>query len=522
VDIGGAAGSAGRVETGGKVVSNRTQSLLCATGICKTFPGVRALEDVDFELWRGEVHALVGENGAGKSTLMQILAGIYARDAGTVVVDSVEEALEDKHAAERAGISIVFQESSLLQNLTVCENLFSGDPPHGKLGLIDWKRAREVARALLADVHIDVDPLATTGSLSTTTQKMVEIARALANDFKILILDEPTAAITVEETEQLFAIIRKLRDAGKGIVYISHRIKEIREIADRVTILKDGRLAGTCDVADVSESEICERMVGRELMGLRYESKTRERVVLEVDGLSGRGFSDVTFDLREGEFLTVTGLTGAGRTELALSLFGALPVERGRVAIDGEPCRVRSPGEAMRAGIGYVTEDRKQLGLFMDMGIAENMESNNIDRLDPGPFSIRRSIESLASQNVRDFSIRCSGVDQPVGTLSGGNQQKVCLSRWISYNPRVLIVDEPTLGVDVGAKEEIYALLNRLTGEGLSIVMISSDMTETLSMGDRILVMCEGRAMGILDRERCSEETLVALASGLALEEVAA
>jgi len=498
--------------------------VLTARGISKEFPGVKALDGVDFDLNRGEVHALVGENGAGKSTLMQILAGIYERDEGTVSVEGVERELGSKHAAEKAGISIVFQESSLLQNLTVSENLFSGEPPSGKAGLIDWNAMRKEAAALLGELNLDVtvvDPQALTGSLSTTTQKMVEIARALSKDFKILILDEPTAAITVEETEQLFGLIRDLKARGKSIIYISHRIKEIKEIADRVTILKDGRLVGTYDVAEVTEREICERMVGRALIDFGYSSKIRERVALDVSHLSGEGFTDVSFDLRAGEFLTITGLTGAGRTELALALFGALPVEAGSISIDGEKRVIGSPQEAMKAGIGYATEDRKKFGLFMDMGIAENMESNNIDALTPGVFSVKERVEEMATTNVESFSIRCSGIDQKVRTLSGGNQQKVCLSRWISYRPRILIVDEPTLGVDVGSKEDIYSILNQLTEEGMSVIMISSDMMETLSMGDRIIVMHEGRVTGILDRAGSTEEEVVALASGLAVDKVA-
>lgn len=494
--------------------------LLTATGISKEFPGVKALDKVSFDLKRGEVHALVGENGAGKSTLMQILAGIYERDEGKVSVEGVECELGSKHAAEEAGISIVFQESSLLQNLTVCENLFSGDPPQVRMGLISWKAMEIAGLALLAELNVDVDPHAVTGTLSTTTQKMIEIARALSGDFKILILDEPTAAITVEETEQLFAVIRKLKEDGKSIIYISHRIKEIKEIADRVTILKDGALVGTRDVADVTEREICELMVGRELLDFNYKSQAGERVVLEVAGLTGADFSDVSFSLREGEFLTITGLSGAGRTELALSMFGALPVAGGTISIDGRTRHIRSPWDAMKAGIGYVTEDRKKLGLFMEMGVAANMESNNIDSLSPGIFSIRKDIEAMAAGNVSDYNIRCSGIDQKVKTLSGGNQQKVCLSRWTSYKPRILIVDEPTLGVDVGSKEEIYTILNRLARDGMSIVMISSDMIETLSMGDRIMVVSGGRVMRIMDREKVSEEDIVALASGLELSEV--
>lgn len=497
-------------------------AVLTARGVCKAFPGVKALDGVDFTLNKGEVHALVGENGAGKSTLMQILAGTYTRDAGTVSVEGVEYTLGSKRAAEEAGISIVFQESSLLQNLSVCENLFSGDPPRGKFGLIDWQEMELGGLALLKELGVEVSPHALTGSLSTTTQKMIEIARALSKDFKILILDEPTAAITVEETEQLFAVIKKLREAGKSIIYISHRIKEIKEIADRVTILKDGTLVGTCSVGDVSERDICERMVGRELLDFDYKSQIRDQVVLKVDGLTGAAFSDIGFELRQGEFLTISGLAGAGRTELALSLFGALSIDSGMICVDGKSRRIRSPWDAMKCGIGYVTEDRKKLGLFMEMGIAENMESNNIDNLTPGPLSVKSSIEKMASDNVNSFRIRCSGIDQKVKTLSGGNQQKVCLSRWTSFKPKVLIVDEPTLGVDVGSKEEIYTILNRLTREGMAIIMISSDMIETLSMGDRIMVMSGGRIMRISDRLKISEEEIVTLASGLELNEVAA
>jgi ABC-type sugar transport system ATPase subunit len=494
--------------------------VLKAKGISKTFPGVRALDEVDFELVQGEVHALVGENGAGKSTLMQILAGIYRHDAGEILVEGKLCEMGSKREAEAAGIRIMFQESSLLQNLTVCENVFSGEPMVGALGLIHWRAMEQRATALLKELAVDVNPNTLISSLSLPVQKMIEIARALSKDFKILILDEPTAAITVEETAQLFKIIKKLKKDGKSIVYISHRLKELREIADRVTILKDGKRVGTFKVEDMTEKEICEKMVGRELANFQYRSQAREQMVLEVSDLCGVNFKNVSFNLREGEFLTITGLSGAGRTELALSLFGALPIESGSVAIDGVRCRLRSPRDAMKAGIGYVTEDRKKRGLFMEMGIAENMESNNIDTLTPGPFSVRQRVMTMAIENVKAFNIRCSGIAQKVQTLSGGNQQKVCLSRWITINPRILIVDEPTLGVDVGAKEAIYTILNRLTEGGTSIIMISSDMIETLALGDRIMVMCAGEVMRVMDRVECSEEDVVALASGLVLNEV--
>lgn len=494
---------------------------LAARGIGKAFPGVKALDGVDFDLASGEVHALVGENGAGKSTLMKILAGTYTRDAGVISVDEQEVMLGSKNAAEAAGISIVFQESSLLQNLTVAENLFCGQPPQTPRGLVDWKQMNAICRSLFKKLNIDVAPETITGSLSLATQKMIEITRALSRDFRILILDEPTAAIAAEETEQLFRVIRKLRDDGKSIIYISHRLQELKEIADRVTILKDGRLVGTYPMADIDEREICERMVGRELLGFAYESHIKDRVVLEVRQLCGKNFSNVSFTLKEGEFLTLTGLTGAGRTELALTLFGDLRPDGGEILIEEKQTRIRSPWAAMKAGIGYVTEDRKTLGLFMGMSISENMESNNIDSLTPGLLSLHKSITAMASKNVKDFNIHCSGIEQDVETLSGGNQQKVCLSRWISYQPKILIVDEPTLGVDVGSKEEIYSILNQLTRDGLSVIMISSDMIETLSMGDRILVMCEGRLMATLDREKTSEEEVVALASGIELTDMA-
>jgi ribose transport system ATP-binding protein len=494
-------------------------AILSAIGVSKQFPGVKALDAVDFELESGEVHALVGENGAGKSTLMQILAGVYTCDEGTITVDGVERDLGSKQASEAAGVAIVFQESSLLQNISVAENIFAGAPPVTSLGLIDWPRMHNDAADLLGTLEIDILPGTITGTLSMAEQKMVEIARALSHDFKILILDEPTAAITVEETEQLFTQIARLKADGKSIIYISHRLRELKQIADRVTILKDGERVGTEKMADISEAEICERMVGRELLDFQYQSKITDDVVLQVESLSGDGFDDVSLALRAGEFLTITGLSGAGRTELALTLFGELRPHSGRIIIDGSAKDFRTPGDAMKAGIGYVSEDRKTLGLFLDMTIAENMESNNIDQLTPGLLVSHEGVAAMATDNVEAFDIRCASIGQAVRTLSGGNQQKVCLSRWTSFRPKILIVDEPTLGVDVGSKEEIYGILNRLTGAGMAVIMISSDMIETLAMGDCVMVMHEGRVTRILPRSECREEEIVALASGIELGE---
>lgn len=437
------------------------KTILSVKEVSKGFPGVQALNKVNFELKKGEVHALVGENGAGKSTLMQILAGIYTRDSGVITVDGIEQELGSKQAAEDAGITIVFQESTLIQKLTILENLFSGGPPTNRFGFIDWKATK----------------------------------------------------------------IQKLKADGKSIIYISHRLKEILDIADRVSILKDGEPVGTFNISDITEQEICYKMVGRELLDFHYVSHTSDDVFLKADRISGEGFTDVSFQVRKGEFLTITGLTGAGRTELALALFGYVPIKSGTIYINGKAQKIRSPREAMEHGIGYVTEDRQGLGLFMDMSIAENMESNNIDTLQSGPFASFKKARLMAEQNVKDFNIQCSGIqcsgiEQKVRNLSGGNKQKVCLSRWISYRPQLLIVDEPTLGVDVGAKEEIYSILNALSRDGIAIIMISSDMIETLSLGDKIMVMYEGRMMKIFDRKQTNEQEIVSYSSGIEAHEV--
>ncbi|MCP4404819.1 MAG: sugar ABC transporter ATP-binding protein, partial [bacterium] len=445
---------------------------------------------------------------------------IYKRDGGVITIEGIEEELESKQVAEEAGIAIVFQESTLIQKLTILENLFSGNPPTNRFGFIDWNAAKRKANELLDELNIGLGHHVEVGTLSTATQKMIEIARALSKDFKILILDEPTASITVEETEQLFTLIRKLKANGKSIIYISHRLKEIMDIADRVSILKDGESVGTYNISDITEKQICYKMVGRELLDFHYVSHTTEDVLLEADRISGEGFTDLSFQVRKGEFLTITGLTGAGRTELALALFGYTPIHSGTIYINGHTHTIRSPRDAMEHGIGYVTEDRQNLGLFMDMSITENMESNNIDTLQPGPFASFEKAKLMAEKNVNDFNIQCSGVNQQVRYLSGGNKQKVCLSRWISYRPRLLIVDEPTLGVDVGAKEEIYTILNALSRDGIAIIMISSDMIETLSLGDKIMVMYEGGMMQILEREQTNEQEIVSYSSGIESHEV--
>jgi ABC-type sugar transport system ATPase subunit len=492
-------------------------TLLSARGITKTFSGVYALRGVDFQLKAGEIHALLGENGAGKSTLMNILAGIFPMDSGEIRVKGEKAAFRDHRSSQRAGISIVFQERSLLPNLTVTENVFGGLPPTGRvLHAIDWNEAREKTRGYLEAIKLRVSPDAIVGMLPAAAQQMVEVAKAMANDFDILILDEPTSTITVEETQVIFDVLRGLRNAGKGIVYISHRLREIKEIADRATVLKDGEYIGTYGVGDVSLEFLVSKMVGRKVEDERIaDAPGSEELVLETRKLSGRGFRDVDLSLRKGEILTITGLSGAGRTELARALFGETPARSGKILVEGRETRIRSSGEAMRLGIGYVSEDRKELGLFLDMMIKENIEAPNLARFSKGPILDQRMVAETAEEYCRKIGIRMTSIDQKVVYLSGGNQQKVCLAKWILFNPKILIIDEPTKGVDVGAKYAIYAILRDLARSGIGIIVISSDMMETLSLGSRVMVMCEGRVAGESDRSAATEEGILALASNL-------
>jgi ABC-type sugar transport system ATPase subunit len=489
-------------------------TLLRCSAISKSFPGVRALSGVDFELREGEVHAVVGENGAGKSTLMHILAGVHQPDSGTIELQGQPVTIPDERHAQRMGIGIVYQERSLFDLLTVAENIFAGTQPVTRLGTIDRSRLHDDARKLLRRIDLDVDPATPLGRLPAARQQMVEIAKALSFNSRLFILDEPTSVLTAAESETLFRVVRQLRDQGVGIIYISHRLEEVFRLADRVTVLKDGRLQGTLQVSNTSPDELVSLMVGRDLSRASAHAEiTREGLpALEVIALAGRKTSAASFSVWPGEILGFGGLAGAGRTELARLIFGADPISSGEIRVQGRKVDIHSPRDAMSAGIGYLPEDRKELGLFLEMTIAENIAAARLDSFGGWRLQDRR-MEDVALGYLKRLKIAAPSVQTRAGKLSGGNQQKVLLARWLVRDPSVLIVDEPTRGIDVNAKAEIYALLRSLAREGKAIIVISSDLPELLGLADRILVMRRGVIAGELAGRDASEEAVMRLAA---------
>jgi len=496
--------------------------LLSVRGVHKRFPGVHALRGVNLEVRAGEIHALVGENGAGKSTLMHILAGVHQPDEGSL--DFLGETgirLAHERDAQARGIAIVFQERSLFGLLSVAENIFAARQPANGWGHIDRAELERRTRALLERVGLAVHPATPVQELSPAQQQMVEVAKALSLEARLIILDEPTAALTETETRALFDAMARLKGENVGLVYISHRLEEIFQIADRVTVLKDGQGQGTLPVAETNPADLVRRMVGRELS---YEKMGREMPrdgqvpALEVRELSehpraGRArLRGISFEARSGEVLGLSGLAGAGRTELALSIFGARRWESGEIFVRGERAAIRSPQDAIQHGIGYLPEDRKDAGLFLEMSIAENMAAARPEFFGTWWFN-RPKLHATAEEHRRRLRVACHRVTQPVQTLSGGNQQKVILARWLLLKPSILIVDEPTRGIDVGAKAEVHALLRRLAAEGTAVIVISSDLPEVLAVSDRILVMREGAVAGELPAAQASEESIMHLAS---------
>ena len=501
--------------------------LLKVEGISKGFPGVQALDGVNFELDKGEVLALVGENGAGKSTLMKILSGIYTMDAGRIVIDGDEVDVNDPKVAQKLGISIIHQEMHLMPHLTVAQNIYIGREP--RTG--PWVRDAELNRRtkkLLDGLNIHLRPTQFVGDLTVASQQMVEIAKALSYDHtKILIMDEPTSAISISETKVLFGLIRSLRDRGVGIVYISHRMEELRQIADRVTVLRDGQYVGTRGMGEVSDDEIIAMMVGRDISAAylsRQDTPTSTgEVVLSVRGLSTKNLlRDVSFDLHKGEILGFAGLMGAGRTETARAVIGADPMSEGTIEVNGKVARISGPEVAVRLGIGYLPEDRKRHGLMLEQDVAFNVSMASL-RSNKAPLGFLR--EGRA-RRVTDGFIKALRIKTPssrttVKTLSGGNQQKVVIAKWLARDCDVLIFDEPTRGIDVGAKEEIYKLLNELADQGKAIIMISSELPEVLRLSHRIVVMSQGRVTGMLTPDEADQETIMKLATQN-IEEVAA
>ena len=489
-------------------------SILSMDGIDKSFKGVHALKEVDFDLMPGEVHAVAGENGAGKSTLMKILTGIERADAGHITYLDLPFTPRGPGHAQRLGIGMIHQELNLMDNLTVAQNVYFGRESEvlGGLFISDREQSKKT-QALFDRLNINIDPDARVERLSVGKQQMVEIAKAVSNRLRILILDEPTAALTNREIEELFRIVKDLTSQGVAMIYISHRLQEIFEIADRVTVLRDGQRVDTRQVNDVTRDDIVQMMVGRTI----YEDPKNQSAVpadatpvLRVRHLNaGRQVNDVSFDLHKGEILGFAGLIGAGRTETARAIFGADPIDSGYIEVNGERKIIRSPQDAVAMGIGYLSEDRKRFGLSVKLSVADNIMLPSYDGYSRGPFLDFRNIARTTQKFTERLRIRTPSIHQITRNLSGGNQQKVVIAKWLVRNCDVLIFDEPTRGIDVGAKGEIYALMNELVSEGKSVIMISSELPEILRMSDRIAVMCEGRITGILDVSEATQESIM-------------
>jgi rhamnose transport system ATP-binding protein len=496
---------------------DRAAPLLAVAGIEKSFPGVRALSGVSFEVEAGEVHALLGENGAGKSTLIKIISGVYRPDQGSIHVNGEELRLDRPDDARRAGIATIYQELLLFRDLTVAENVFMGHAPRGRGGRLDWKAMAAKTEALLAslDIH-DLAPSRIVGALTVGNRQRVEILRALSQDARLLIMDEPTAALTEYDVTRLFDIVRRLKSRGVGIIYISHRMDEIFQLADRVTVLRDGAQVGTRRVAETSSAELVQMMVGRKIESLFPKTVAAIGApVLEVRDLVRRPMTKgVSLTVRAGEIVGLAGLVGSGRSELAQTIFGVTPAESGEIVLAGQTVRIRSPGAARNLGIAYVPEDRGAQGLVRPMNVRENFSLASLSKVSHGGFIDRAAETRLAEDGVARFSVRTSSLDQIVGRLSGGNQQKIVLGKWLANKPKLLILDEPTRGIDVGAKAEIHRLMSELAGQGLAILMISSELPEVLGMSDRVLVMREGRFVAEFARADATPEAVGAAMMG--------
>jgi rhamnose transport system ATP-binding protein len=491
--------------------------LLQATSIRKSFAGVQALKSVSFELLPGEVHALVGENGAGKSTLIKIITGAVAADSGTLAVQGQAIARNDPAAARALGIAAIYQQPALFPDLSVAENIAFAMEGGSAWRTVDWKERNRRARELLSRVGGAIEAEALVSTLSMPEQQIVEIAKALASEARILVMDEPSASLTDREVESLFQVIASLRQHGVGIIYVSHRLEEIFAIAERVTVLRDGETVGTCKTADVSRAELIQMMVGREIAAVFPKRQVAlGDTVLEVRKLGGPngGLHDVSLSVRSGEILGIAGLVGSGRTQLAETLFGLTPADSGEILLRGRPVRIASPADAIALGIGYVPEDRRQHGVVLQMPVAANATLATLRSVSRHGLIDGSQERQVAERYVKQLRIKTASVNAPVGTLSGGNQQKVALARWLAIQPSVLILDEPTQGIDVGSKSEIHALMGDLAARGLSIIMISSELPEILGMSDRIAVMHAGTIRGILSRQEATQEKILALALG--------
>ncbi len=494
------------------------QPLLELKQISKRFPGVQALAGVDFTLYAGEVHALVGENGAGKSTLIKIIAGVYQPDTGEIHYEGRPLRIQNPQHATELGIAVIHQEPNLYPDLSVLENLFMGrQPTRGPLRLIDWRAMRREAEAVFRTLELDLNLDTFVEDLSVAEQQTVQIAKALSQNARVLIMDEPTSSLSERETEILFRIVRRLRDQGVGIIYISHRLDEVFELADRVTVLRDGQWVGTYPTTEVGPQRLIHLMVGRELTQLfPKEEAPIGQPVLRIRGLTREGhFWDIDLEVRRGEIVGLAGLIGSGRSDLAQSIFGIFPPDAGEIEVAGQHVEIRHPWDALEAGIAYLPEDRQRQGVIPAMSVKANISLAVLEKLTRAGFVSVTDEERLAQEFVDQLNIRTPTIDQLVANLSGGNQQKVIVARWLASNPRVLILDEPTRGIDVGAKAEIHRLMSDLAQQGIGILMISSELPEILGMSDRIIIMREGRIVGELSRAEANQEQILALAAGV-------
>ena len=490
--------------------------LLKMQNIRKQYPGVLALSDVNFELREGEVHCLVGENGAGKSTLMKVLSGAIGKDGGSILLDGQVVEFRSPSDSQRAGIGMIYQEFKLVPELTVAENILLGcEPTKGKSPFVDYKKANEIARGSLAQLGEEIPTTTVVSSLSMAQRQIVEIAKAISKKVRILAMDEPSAALTENELKNLFAVIRKLKAEGVGIIYISHRLEEIFEIGDRLTVLRDGKFIHTCNVAESDRRSLVKWMVGRELEQEypKIELQLGEEI-LRVENVNSILLKGINLTVHRGEILGLAGLVGAGRSELARIIFGADPKESGSIYLESKEIHPRSPREAIDLGIGLLTEDRNKYGLIMHMNVRENISLSNLSGVVKGVFIDRLKEKSVADKFTKDLHIKTPSIEQEVENLSGGNRQKVILARWLFTKSKLLIFDEPTVGIDVGVKYEIYNLINGLAKDGIGVIVISSDLPELLGISDRIAVMCEGILTGILSRNEATQEKVMTLATG--------
>ena len=500
----------------GECERKMAETILRMTGIQKYFPGVHALDNAQLEVREGEVMAMVGENGAGKSTLMKVLTGIYPSDGGTIEFFGKHVDIHGPRDAQALGICIVHQELNLMQHLTVAENIYIGREPMKGL-FVDKAKQNAMTQELFDKLHLDLDPKAVVKTLSVAKQQMVEITKALSHEnTRLLILDEPSAVLTDTEIDDLFVFIQQLKKTGVGIVYISHRMDELKRITDRITVMRDGQYVATLDTPTAEISEVIRLMVGRTIY---EEPKTKSAcppdapVVLEAEHLNSLDVKDVSFKLRKGEILGFAGLVGAGRTETMRLICGADPMDSGTIRVDGKDVKIRSPKDAVHHGIGYLSEDRKRYGLCLNLSVTDNTVLPSLEQLFKGPFVHDRKAHQLAQEHAEQIRTKTPSVRARVGSLSGGNQQKVVISKWLLRDCDVLIFDEPTRGIDVGAKSEIYKLMTQLAEEGKSIIMISSDMPELLRLSDRVIVMCEGHVTGELDISEATQETIMTYAT---------